>query len=77
MNGLSLPARFALTHLLTTAFTKPDFIAYKYQDRKNVSLQLMKTLYGVHEVDWTIRDRETLNELVQDRVTPIFEGFKP
>ena len=53
IHGLSLPVRFALTNLLTTAFTRPDFIAYNWQDRANASLRLMKKLYGVHEVAWT------------------------
>ena len=54
VNGLSLPVRFALTNLLTTALTRPDFIAYNWQDRKNPSLRLMRALYGVHEVGWTM-----------------------
>ena len=45
--NLSLPARFVLTNLLTSAATGPDFIAYKWQDRDNSSLRLMKKLYHV------------------------------
>ena len=77
VNGLSLPVRFALTNLLTTAVTKPDFIAYKWQDRGNPSLRLMRGLYGVHEVGWTVRDRSAMDRLAQDGVTSIFEGFVP
>ena len=77
VTGLSLPARFALTNLLTTSLTRPDFIAYNWKDRRNVSLRLMKALYGVHEVDWTVRDRETMDGLDRAGVTSIFEGFIP
>lgn len=77
VHGLSLPVRFALTNLLTTAFTKPDFIAYKWQDRGNAGLRLMKRLYSVHEVAWTIRDRETMERLEKAGVPPIFENFVP
>ena len=70
-------ARAVLTLLLTTAFTRPDFIAYNYQDRACPSLWLMKRLYGVHEVGWTVRDRETMEGLEREGVTPIFEGFTP
>ena len=77
VENLSLPTRFALTNLLTTAFTRPDFIAYHWKDRGNVSLRLMKALYGVHEVDWTVRDRETMKALDRAGVTSIFEGFIP
>lgn len=77
VNGLALPTRFALTHLLTTALTGPDFIAYNCLDRQNVSLRLMKKLYNVHEVAWTVRDRETMEELEAEGVPVIFEGFVP
>lgn len=75
--GLPWPARVALTLLLTTLFTRPDFIAYRYQDRACPSLRLMRRLYGVHEVGWTIRDQEALDALERDGATPIFEGFIP
>lgn len=74
---LSVPGRFILTNLLTTAATAPDFIAYKWQDRGNPSLRLMRGLYGVREVGWTVRDRQTMERLERDGVIPIFEGFLP
>ena len=77
VGGLSLPVRFMQTNLLTTAATQPDFIAYKWQDRGNVSLRLMKALYGVHEVNWTVRDRGTMEALDRAGATSIFEGFVP
>ena len=77
VNGLALPTRFMLTNLLTSAFTKPDFIAYNWKDRQNASLRLMKRLYGVHEVAWTVRDRETMEMLDGDGVPSIFEKFVP
>ena len=77
VGGLPLPARFALANLLTTAFTRPDFIAYKWQDRANVSLRLMKKLYGVHEVAWTVRAREAMERLEAEGVPVIFENFVP
>ena len=77
VHGLSLPARFALTNLLTSALTRPDFVAYKWQDRRNPSLRLMRALYGVHEVGWTVRDRQTMEALEAEGVPTIFEGFLP
>ena len=76
-SDVSLPGRAALTYLLTTFLTKPDFIAYNQRDRENISLQLMKRLYGVHEVSWTIRDEEVMRELESQGVPTIFEGFVP
>ena len=77
VHGLSLPARFALTNLLTTGLTRPDFVAYRWQDRGNLSLRLMRGLYGVHEVGWTVRDQDTLDGLAEEEVPSIFEGFLP
>lgn len=77
VGGLPWLGRAALTHLLTTVFTKPDFIAYNHQGRACVSLRLMKRLYGVHEVGWTIRDREAMERLEREGVPVIFEGFVP
>ena len=77
VSGLPLPVRIALTNLLTTAATEPDFIAYKWQDRNNPTLRLMKKVYGVHEVAWTVKDRETMEALDRDGAVSIFEGFIP
>lgn len=77
VGDLPLAVRFMLTHLLTTAAAKPDFIAYNCRDRQNVSLRVMKRLYGVHEVGWTVRDRETMEYLEGEGVSCIFEGFVP
>ena len=75
--SLSLPARIVLTNLLTTAATGPDFIAYKWQDRGNPTLRLMKKVYGVHEAAWTVKDRETMETMDKDGAISIFEGFIP
>lgn len=74
---LTWPVRAVLTLLLTSFVTRPDFIAYNYIDRSCPSLRLMKRLYGVHEVGWTIRSKEILERLEQQGVMPIFEGFLP
>lgn len=75
--ALSLPVRFLLTNLLTTAFTRPDFIAYNHEDRSCPALRLMKRLYGVHEVAWTVRNAGRLKELEAENAVPIFENFIP
>ena len=69
--------RVAMTYLLTTSFTRPDFIAYDYHDRSCPSLRLMRRLFRVHEVGWTIRDRGAMERLEADGVTVIFEKFVP
>lgn len=75
VGNLSWPVRVILTFLLTTCLTRPDFIAYNYLDRSCPSLRLMKRLYHVQEVGWTIRDCESMKALEKENVVPIFEGF--
>ena len=75
--SLNLPQRAAMTYLLTTFLTAPDFIAYNWIDRRQPSLKLMKKLYGVHEVSWTVRDPQLMTALEAEGVVPIFEGFVP
>ena len=74
---LSWPLAFVMTFLLSTFLTRPDFIAYSCRDRSVISLRLMKKLYGVHEVSWTIRSREEMLALEKEGCVPIFEGFLP
>ena len=73
----TLPVRIILTMLLTTFFTRPDFIAFNHEDRSCLSLRLMKRLYQVHEAGWTVRDPESMNLLEIEGILPIFENFIP
>lgn len=74
---VSRPAALVLTYLLSTCLTRPDFIAYRHEDRRNPSLRLMRRLYGVHEVGWTVRSQADMEALEKDGVTVIFENFLP
>ena len=75
--GLGLLADFAMTHLLTSFLTRPDFIAYDRHGRNEPSVRLSKKLWGVREVSWTVTDRETMEALDRDGAVSIFEGFIP
>ena len=75
--SLILPVRLILTFLLTTFLTRPDFIAFRWEDRSCPSLRLMRKLYDVHEVGWTVRNQEVMEHLEKNGVTPIFENFVP
>ena len=75
--GLGSAADWLMTHLLVCALSRPDFVAYNWKQRDSSPLRLMKKLYGVHEVSWTVRDRETMERLEAEGATVIFEGFVP
>lgn len=78
-SGGSLPwlMRFAGTYCLENFLTRPDFLAYKYRDRKNLSVALCRNLWGIQGVSWTIRTQEEFDRAVQEGWIPIFEGFLP
>lgn len=74
---LSRPLQFVMTHLLTSFLTRPDFIAYRYADRKNLSVWLSRKLWHLQGVTWTIRSLEDLKKAEEEGYLPIFEGFTP
>ena len=74
---LSRPLKWALTHLLANFLTRPDFIAYRFEDRAMPALRRCLRKYGVQEVSWTIRSRQDLDAAEADGCIAIFEGFIP
>lgn len=75
--GLKPPVRFALTNLLLDFLTRPDFIAYRYEDRRNLAAVLSCRLLGGHQVSWTIRDQGAMMQAEDEGNTTIFERFVP
>ena len=69
--------RFVLTHQLGNFLTVPDFVSYRCSDRKTFSNTLVRKLWGVQGVTWTIKSREDYDSAVADGWIPIFEGFRP
>ncbi len=74
---LPLVMKFLLTHLLELFLIRPDFVAYKFADRKNLSVFLARKLWGAQGVTWTITRREDLETAEKEGWLPIFEGFLP
>ncbi len=75
--NLSLPIRIVLTNLLMNFLTAPDFIAYKFEDRKSPARWLCEKVWNVQQVSWTLRSPKQYNAAVQEGAIPIFEGFEP
>lgn len=63
-------------HLLNFG-TNPDFIAYKFQDRKNPGNFLCRKLWGAQGVTWTIKTKKDHDIAVAEGWIPIFENFIP
>ena len=75
--GLSAPLAFMATYLLENSFTRPDFIAYKFQDRGNLSNRICRGLWHIAGASWTLRTKEELATAQAEGLWPIFENFDP
>ncbi len=77
-NDMSDVLRFALTNLITNVITVPDFVAYKFADRKTVpGPELCRKLWKAQGVTWTLKTKEDYDTAVAEGWLPIFEGFRP
>ncbi len=75
--GLSLPLRFALTAQIGNFLTRPDFVAYRFAHRRNLSNFLVRRLWRVQGVSWTVCTPDDFHTAVQEGWIPIFEDFLP
>lgn len=66
-----------LTCQLETFLVKPDFVAYRYEDRKTLGNFLVRKLWGVQGVTWTLQDFEEHKTAVSEGWIPIFENYEP
>ena len=77
--GKKLPVpgilRFFMTYHISNVYTRPDFIAYKFQDRKVFGTDICRKIMGVAGVSWTIRTKEDYDTAAGDGWIPIFENF--
>lgn len=76
-NALPFLLRFGITHQLINFLLLPDFVAYKFEDRRTPSNFLVRKLWGVQGVTWTLKSREALETAEEEGWLPIFEGFQP
>ena len=75
-SNISFIKRFAATNLLTNLLTKPDFVAYRFNDRSNLSFKIWTRLFKLQGVTWTVTDRVSLKIAESENLIPIFEGKK-
>ena len=77
-NELSDILRFALTHNLVNFLGRPDFVAYKFEHRKDsFTTELCRKLWKCQGVSWTLRTKEDYDTAVGEGWLPIFEYFEP
>ncbi len=61
---------------VTDAGTWPDFVACRFQDRKNPLLRISR-MRGVKQVSWTIHSQEEMDQIDREGGLSIFERFLP
>lgn len=76
-SSLPFVLKLAMTYNLPNFLTKPDFVAYKFADRKNISLFLCRKLWGIQGVTWTLRSPQEHLTAVSEGWIPIFENYIP
>lgn len=70
--------KFLLTHNLLNFMGVPDFIAYRYCDRKySFTTDICRNLWKAQGVTWTLKTKEEYDTAVAEGWIPIFEGFEP
>lgn len=72
---LSLPLKLAMVLLLPNILTRPNFVAYRFPDRKMLPVRLCRRRIPI--VAWTIKSQADFDLAVEEGYIPIFEGFLP
>lgn len=75
----SLPAaeRLRLAYLLHVGSTRPHFIAYSVQDLPAAAPLILRLLFGLPLLTWTVRNRDDRRRAARWVDQIIFEGFRP
>lgn len=66
---------FVLRNLLTNGITRPDFVAYRFENRRAISFRLCRAM-GAVTFYWTIRTPSSQRIAEADGGTIIFEQFE-
>lgn len=69
--------KFLLANQLENFLTLPDFVAYRYADRKNLGNFIVRKVWGVQGVTWTLRNPKEQETAVAEGWIPIFENYEP
>ena len=69
--------KFIMTHQLTNFLIVPDFVAYKFADRKHLGIWLSRHLWGAQGVTWTVKTKDHYDVAKKEGWLVIFEGFRP
>ncbi len=69
--------KLVLSANMMNFLTRPDFVAYRYRDRKTLGNWLCRKFWGAQGVTWTLKNKQEYDTAVSEGWIPIFEGFEP
>lgn len=69
--------KLMLKEYMFNIFTRPDFVACRFSDRKTLGAILCRKLWGVPGVAWTLKTQEEYKTALSEKWIPIFEDFRP
>ena len=69
--------KFVMSYHISNVYTRPDFVAYKYADRKAFGTEICRKFWGIQGVSWTLKTPQEYETAVDEGWIPIFEGFEP
>ena len=74
---LPLPLKLVLSFHLENFLCSPDFVAYDFPTRKNLSNTICRKFWKLHGVAWTLRTPEDHKTAKEEGWIPIFENYLP
>lgn len=74
-----LPAvlKFILKHQMLNFLTYPDFVAYRFSDRKTISNTIVRKLWRAQGITWTLQNHTEHIAATDEKWIPIFENYLP
>ena len=75
--GLGPVRRFALTHLLHAAWSRPDFVSYGITDLPAPGPWIARHVFGLPVITWTVRTPVDRARAARHADQIVFEGFDP
>lgn len=75
--ALGWPLKAILTNLLLNCITRPDFVAYRFSDRRQPALRFCRRACHGQILYWTLTSQKELDTAEQEGALGIFETFLP
>lgn len=76
-NNLSIVTAFLMSTFLMNWMGRPDFIAYRHQDKDFFAFRIIKKMFAPLCIAWTVRSREEEKDCFDEFSSIIFEDYRP